>query len=1240
LRVLPPTSELEITTRALPPVVNSKTLAYQGSMGAAGGVKPYSWKVAGGTLPNGIVLSSEGVFSGAPKDGVLVGETLVTFEVQDSVGTRARASMKVKVVVTGALLVKNLLVPDSLVNYEYLTDLAAVNADASALALPLTWSIAAGTLPDGLALSTASGDRGIIQGKPLVAGTYAFSVQVVDAKGRSDVADFILRVFPVRFRVTATGVPTGLHPGDAVDFALSSVGGAAATTRFALYSGSLPPGVSLDPSGKVSGTIATENAVGVYNFVAQAKDGFGGSGLGAFSLEVTLAPRAQSCSSAPSASGWLGLLVAFASLALAARRRRAQPTAAWVAATLVVGTLVATPARAQFVTSSVQPYAPLVGGTAVAFQGSYGPNVDEGYAAIPLGFTFPFSGTNVTTIGVNTNGLILITAAANTACNPVGGSGCLSPRAVPSTTGTFHGFVAPWWDDLQGGTGREVRYVKTATDITIEFSNWGYYSGPTGSINFKVKLAASGIVQVHYGTHSGSGATTAGLEDATGARGAALLTCGPTCSNANWPTNTLYNIDFVLPPDLSVGSVSGDPTAYAGVNFNSSAVIRNTGGSAATGASVRFYLGSGPGFDAGYPVLGNSAPVAVPTGGQQLVTATGLIPAGTAPGTYFLISKVDPDNLILETSEDNNVGLPVPFKVAPPAPDLVVASVSGPAQATSGQTLSITRAIQNAGSAPVTAAFKYTYFISDNSAVSYSDVAIAPAGTVASLAEGAVDTQTDSVVLPGTLAAGKYWVGVCVDYDPAATPVSTVTEISEVNNCTAALSGFILNTGALAIVTTTLPGAAQYSPFGLRLQATGGDGQYSWTMPSGQLPAGMAMNPAGDLTGTPSEAGSFPFDVKVVSGGGEATVSLTLVVAPSNLPLTISPMDLPCAEFSRTYSAFLVATGGKPPYTWTLKAGSSLPAGLALATDGQIEGRPAAAGETPFTVELVDTAGGKASKDLRLRVVTPSSMHIANTSLETGYLNKDYLQPLLAVGGKPPYTWSVVKFQQLAENPTDSPGKALTAIPDWLGIKIDVDPSGQYLLRGAPIMAGLYALTLRVQDSSAGPGPFEDITTMPLTVTYDEALAITTLALPDAFVGHAYLANLSHNGGNQAKGILFTVPCVRQVAANLEDYGCASADPMQTTPPGMMLDPTGQISGSPTALPAGTSATTTPVVYSFLVKVADAQGRQDVRSLSIKVRPDFGTDQTGSSCAGVPLSPSLGALLASALWALRARRRK
>jgi hypothetical protein len=389
----------------------------------------------------------------------------------------------------------------------------------------------------------------------------------------------------------------------------------------------------------------------------------------------------------------------------------------------------------------------------------------------------------------------------------------------------------------------------------------------------------------------------------------------------------------------------------------------------------------------------------------------------------------------------------------------------------------------------------------------------------------------------------------------------------------------------------------------------------------------MHLSTAGDFTGSPAIAGNYSFTVQVTSGAAMQTQMLTLMVAPGNIPLTVVDQQPPAAEFGNAYQTALIAVGGKPPYLWSLKPDAVLPLGLALSNDGLIEGRALEIGDFSFGVICTDSSMAMSTKDLRIRVVSPSSMHIATSQLKTAYLNQDYTQEIDAVGGKAPYTWTVTRFEQLPQNPTDVPGSAVdggvvAGLPDALGITLE-DGNTDYL-KGQPKVAGLYVIELHVADANGA----QDGTTLLLTVSYTDPIAITTTALPDAFVDHDYQAKLSHNRGKESTGVQFSIPCIQE-AVTPNEFMCAPMDATQNLPPGLELKGDGTITGSPVD-PDGKSSNKT---YTFLVKVQDDAGRTDVRSLSIKLRPAIGT-QSGCGCASEPF----GALVVLALGAVRRRK--
>ena len=92
--------------------------------------------------------------------------------------------------------------------------------------------------------------------------------------------------------------------------------------------------------------------------------------------------------------------------------------------------------------------------------------------------------------------------------------------------------------------------------------------------------------------------------------------------------------------------------------------------------------------------------------------------------------------------------------------------------------------------------------------------------------------------------------------------------------------------------------------------------------------------------------------------------SITIAAA-----LQITTTSLPNGSPSVFYSATLAATGGIPPYSWTIAQGS-LPSGITLnATSGMISGTPTATGTSSFTVQASDSETPAATATTSLSIV-------------------------------------------------------------------------------------------------------------------------------------------------------------------------------------------------------------------------------------------------------------------------------
>jgi hypothetical protein len=95
--------------------------------------------------------------------------------------------------------------------------------------------------------------------------------------------------------------------------------------------------------------------------------------------------------------------------------------------------------------------------------------------------------------------------------------------------------------------------------------------------------------------------------------------------------------------------------------------------------------------------------------------------------------------------------------------------------------------------------------------------------------------------------------------------------------------------------------------------------------------------------------------VAIGPGGRSESVDATFTTAAFGVATASLPEGVVYTKTNKTgYAATLAASGGKPPYKWSLTTGSKLPPGLKLASSGKISGKASAAGTYTFTVEVVD----------------------------------------------------------------------------------------------------------------------------------------------------------------------------------------------------------------------------------------------------------------------------------------------
>jgi len=283
-----------------------------------------------------------------------------------------------------------------------------------------------------------------------------------------------------------------------------------------------------------------------------------------------------------------------------------------------------------------------------------------------------------------------------------------------------------------------------------------------------------------------------------------------------------------------------------------------------------------------------------------------------------------------------------------------------------------------------------------------------------------------------------------------ATAVFSVQNTSmPVGQASTPLSGKILS-GSLApsgIVTASVSGyGACVTPASIAL-----DGSFS-----------VACTTSSFAVGTYTITYTYPGDTNFNSASNNST-TLTVNAAP----IGISTASLPNGVAGTPYlSPVLAASGGTPPYTWSIVSGA--PAGISLNANNALSGTVATpSSNNPVVVKVVDSGIGLAqqstTKQLSL-TFNPALVIGTNSPLPTGNTGVPYSQQLTSSGGVGTITWSYSG-----------------SLPTGMGV------NGAGLLSGTPTASGPYTFTAQAMDS----GSPQQIVTKQLSFTINPGIYIT-----------------------------------------------------------------------------------------------------------------------------------------------------
>lgn len=271
--------QFAIVTSSLPqPNVG---ITYNAQLESVNGAGTVSY-IASGSVPPGLTVNSDGSIAGTP---ATAGNYSFTVTASDSTGQSTQTTYSLTV--ASNLAIVNQSLPVATLNESYTASFAAVNGTS-----PYTWTVSAGSLPAGFALSSA----GALSGTPTQAGTSNFSVTATDSSSpaKSVTASFSLVVEPLQFAAPYT-VPNAGQDAAYPGYTLSLSNGTAPFS-FALANGtSLPAGMALNSgSGGLSGTPTT---AGTTTFSVTVTDADSQTATQQFT--ITVEPFAISTSSLP-----------------------------------------------------------------------------------------------------------------------------------------------------------------------------------------------------------------------------------------------------------------------------------------------------------------------------------------------------------------------------------------------------------------------------------------------------------------------------------------------------------------------------------------------------------------------------------------------------------------------------------------------------------------------------------------------------------------------------------------------------------------------------------------------------------------------------------------------------------------------------------------------------------------------------------------------------------------------------
>jgi len=242
------------------------TLPYTATCTTTGGIPPYTYSIASGSLPAGLSLTptpTGATISGTP---TAYGTFSFTIQVNDSGSPVFTATQQAQAftVLPPPLVLTCSFAGKAEVGIQYFKQCTATGG------IPpyKNYMISSGSLPDGLFLDPSSG---LITGTPTTAETSSFNLQVNDSGPPVQTATVQAKLMVIRARLGLMCDFTKFGSvGTMYSTSCMTANGASPFT-YSISAGALPAGLTLNPSSGVLG--GRPSGAGLFSFTIQVSDG-------------------------------------------------------------------------------------------------------------------------------------------------------------------------------------------------------------------------------------------------------------------------------------------------------------------------------------------------------------------------------------------------------------------------------------------------------------------------------------------------------------------------------------------------------------------------------------------------------------------------------------------------------------------------------------------------------------------------------------------------------------------------------------------------------------------------------------------------------------------------------------------------------------------------------------------------------------------------------------------------------